>query len=56
MKHVINGLGSLTLFLVSLGSAWLTVKMAGIDWDRALLFQILWICALNRWHQGESKK
>lgn len=49
-----NALGAAVLFTCALGIAWLMVKWLDLDWDRALLVQILWLTTLNRWHQPDS--
>lgn len=50
-QRIINGLGSASMFGMSLVMAWLMVNFLSFTWDRALLVQILWLTALNRWHQ-----
>lgn len=54
-QYVINGVGSAIMFTMSLGIAWLLVQFLHLSWDRALLVQILWLTALNRWHQPSAK-
>jgi hypothetical protein len=52
--RIVNGLGGVTLFSMSLGMAWLTVRFLEVSWTTALLVQILWLTALNRWHQPSA--
>lgn len=54
MRACKNGLGAAVLFAAALGVAWLMATWLELGWDRALLVQILWLSALNRWHQPDS--
>jgi hypothetical protein len=51
-----NGIGGVLFYLLSLGICQLLVLWFDITWERALLFEILWVVTLTRYHQNPEKE
>jgi hypothetical protein len=48
--------GAIAMYGVSLLICLGMVRIFDITWDRALLFEVLWLASLTRWHQVPEKK